>query len=127
MRRRQRPVDPAVRANAPLELLDPDAEVWRDRDRFLAYLAERGWPVPARDRLRVVHPELAGRGSTAPGAAPVMARYRRMHAAGQWAREHGLALNGSGQPDWDALRMLLDSPALRSAARRAGRRKETVA
>ena len=44
--------------------------------------------------------------------------------AGLWAREHGLALNARGHPDWDALRVLLDGPeALRSAARRAGQRK----
>jgi len=100
----------------PPELVDPDAPVWRTHEAFLAYMAKRGWLLPARDRLRVVDPEIAG----PVVESPTHWDARRRRAVWAWARAAGLV---GGGMDWDGVHALLEGPeALRSAARRAARR-----
>jgi hypothetical protein len=92
MARRKAPRVEPVRLPAdlpvPAELLDPDAPQWWDFDAYRGYMAERGWPMQARDRLRVVDPELAGAGR--PSVCAVAAEGRRLRAAQSWAARHGL-------------------------------------
>jgi hypothetical protein len=58
----------------PVELTDPDAQVWHDQATYLAYMADRGWSVPARDRF-------------GPGAHP---DNRRRSAVYGWAAAAGI-------------------------------------
>jgi hypothetical protein len=77
----------------PVELTDPDAEVWHDQAQHLAYMADRGWPVPARDRF-------------GPGAHPAN---RRSSAVYGWAVEAGITTSYG-----TSTRPLADGPRLAS-------------
>lgn len=71
---------------APPELLDPNHPTWTDTDRYIAFMAERDWPLPARERAGL----------------PASPANRRQAAAAGWALEAGIT-NGS-HPDWHQLR-----------------------
>lgn len=86
--RRPEPVEVADTA-IPSELLDPDAAVWHDQRRYLAYMAERGWSLPAAERFGC---------STHPGN-------RRSAAAEGWGAENGITTT-PGHADWHRLRAI---------------------
>jgi hypothetical protein len=80
VKRRQRQTTTAD--GVPVELTDPDAEVWHDREAFAEAAAEHGWSVPAADRLG------------GPGTHP---DNRRRAAVYGWAVEAGVTTShGAG-------------------------------
>lgn len=105
MRRRAKP-PPRVRLPAgsavPPELLDPAAQVWRDFEAYRSYMEARGWvrQMEARDRVRVIDPELAAMQVSVAGESPERWRGRRWRAARAWGESVGLR-------DADQLRALL--------------------
>lgn len=82
---RLRKPPPPDRDGLPVELLDPTADVWHNREQYLAYIAAKQWDLPPSERLDVpTHPE-----------------NRRRDALGEWAVENGIT---SGPfPDWNRL------------------------
>lgn len=93
----------------PAELLDPDHPLWWDPGRYAAWMAARGWRLPARERMEVA--DLPDRGAS----HPVRARARRLAAAAGWAREQRVAVVAGGLPgwvDWRALRAMLGDAAV---------------
>ncbi len=87
MKRRARP-RPAIAAGVPAELGNPDDPVWHNQAAYRAYMAERGWRLPASERFRV------------PASPP----YRRRCAIGGWARTNGMT--SGANPDWHELSTL---------------------
>jgi len=70
----------------PVELIDPNSQLWGDFDEYERYMRSRGWSLSAGDRFQ----------------AAVSPRYRRRRALGFWAVEEGLGRDG--RPDWAALK-----------------------
>ncbi len=102
---RGRNADPALEIEGvavPSALLNGDDPMWRDRDRYFAWLGEHGLgSKPAGDRIELAE-WLGGSG----GAHPAN---RRNLAAEEWAEANGVALEpGSNPPraSWHVLRRL---------------------
>lgn len=80
------------RLTPPAELLDADHPLWADRDRYLTWMAARGWTPTPMDRAGAsTHPH-----------------NRRNDASDQWAREQSGAFSSyvgdHRHIDWNKLR-----------------------
>lgn len=89
MRRRPR-VATVDGLDAPAELLDPDHPLWRNQTAYHAFMVERGWSLPAAERM---------------GAATHPANRRQAAAAG-WAEDNEVTTELGGHADWHRLRAM---------------------
>jgi hypothetical protein len=78
---RGRPSAP-VTETVPPELTDDAHPLWADDAAYVDYMKAHGWPMDARDRLRLLDPE--GRSAGSPAVA------RRRRAVCGWAVEVGV-------------------------------------
>lgn len=81
-----------IESGPPAELYDPDHAVWRDRGRYLKFLARHGLGgsrMPVSERMGVdAHPH-----------------NRRNNASAAWGEDNGIE-NPPGHADWHRLRAM---------------------